>query len=123
MLYRYKKAFEKIAMGLLSFMPEEKNLKVLQQTIRTYDSDPNWQLYLWKRDEDYIGLVGVEKLAEEWVVRHITVDPSHRGEGVGRSMLTALAAEESCGKLVPCDIVQRYYDNVATKIAKENAHL
>lgn len=123
MLYRYKKAFEKIAMGLLSFMPEEKNLKVLQQTIRTYDSEPNWQLYLWKLDEDYIGLVGVEKLDSEWVVRHITVDPSHRGEGIGRKMLEALAAEEACGKLVPCEIVQRYYDNVATKIAKENAHL
>lgn len=123
MLYRYKKAFEKIAMGLLSFMPEEKNLKVLQQTIRIYENEDDWQLYLWKCEEDYIGLVGVEKQPEHWVVRHITVDPSHRGEGIGRHMLEAVAAEEACGELVPCQIVQRYYDNVATKIAKENAHL
>lgn len=27
MLIRYKKSFEKIAMGLLSFMPNEKDLK------------------------------------------------------------------------------------------------
>lgn len=27
MLIRYKKTFEKIAMGLLSFMPNEKDLK------------------------------------------------------------------------------------------------
>ena len=29
MLLRYKKAFEKIAMGLLSFMPQEKDVKKL----------------------------------------------------------------------------------------------
>ncbi|HEY4531645.1 MAG TPA: N-acetyltransferase, partial [Kurthia sp.] len=38
MLNRYRKAYEKIAMGLLSFMPNEKDLKVLQQTIQTYES-------------------------------------------------------------------------------------
>ncbi len=34
MLVRYKKAYEKIAMGLLSFMPNEKELKKLQQTMK-----------------------------------------------------------------------------------------
>ena len=34
MLIRYKKNLEKIAMGLLSFMPDEKkDVKKLQQTI------------------------------------------------------------------------------------------
>lgn len=31
MLIRYKKALEKIAMGLLSFMPNEKDVKSLQR--------------------------------------------------------------------------------------------
>ena len=31
MLTRYKKMFKKIAMGLLSFMPNEKDLQKLQQ--------------------------------------------------------------------------------------------
>ncbi|HWO97501.1 MAG TPA: N-acetyltransferase, partial [Bacillus sp. (in: firmicutes)] len=33
MLIRYKKNYEKIAMGLLSFMPTEKDLKALQKTM------------------------------------------------------------------------------------------
>ena len=38
MLIRYKKIFEKIAMGLLSFMPSEKDLKKLQLTIKQYET-------------------------------------------------------------------------------------
>jgi len=35
MLIRYKKSFEKIAMGLLSFMPEEKDLKKIAANDKT----------------------------------------------------------------------------------------
>ena len=34
MLVRYKKSLEKIAMGLLSFMPQEKDVKRLMETIQ-----------------------------------------------------------------------------------------
>ena len=59
MLIRYKKTFEKIAMGLLSFMPTEKDLKKLQFTIKEYETVENLQLFLWK-EEDIIGLIGVQ---------------------------------------------------------------
>ena len=59
MLIRYKKTFEKIAMGLLSFMPAEKEIKQLQQTIKQYEVEDNWQLFLWKYEEDIIGAIGV----------------------------------------------------------------
>lgn len=123
MLYRYKKSLEKIAMGLLSFMPEEKDLKVLQQTIRTYDCEDVWQLYLWKHEEDYIGLIGIEKKDDQWIVRHITVDPSHRGEGIGRQMLETLSKEANGAKLIPCQLVERFYENVASKVEKENVQV
>ena len=58
MLIRYKKDLQKIAMGLLSFMPELKEIKVLQQTINEYEKNANWHLYLW-RDEDILGVIGV----------------------------------------------------------------
>ncbi len=48
MLIRYKKTFEKIAMGLLSFMPSEKDLKKLQRTMKQYETEEDWQLFLWK---------------------------------------------------------------------------
>ncbi|MDN7245316.1 GNAT family N-acetyltransferase [Planococcus shenhongbingii] len=87
MLVRYKKSCQKIAMGLLSFMPQERNLKSLCQTITRYAEDPDWQLYLLKNEEDYIGLIGVEVADTYFTVHHISVLPSFRGEGLGRKMI------------------------------------
>ena len=90
MLVRYKKALEKIAMGLLSFMPQEKDVKRLMETIQQYEQQEDWMLYLWKRGEEYVGIVGV--LVEETVatIQHITVIPSYRGEGIALKMLQEL---------------------------------
>ncbi len=90
MLIRYKKSFEKIAMGLLSFMPDEKDLKKLQQTIKQYETSGDWQLFLWK-EEDIIGLIGVYTGKDPIIeIHHISVNPSHRYQGIGKSMVRAL---------------------------------
>jgi riboflavin biosynthesis RibT protein len=91
MLIRYKKTFEKIAMGLLSFMPTEKDLKKLQFTIKEYETEENLQLFLWK-EEDIIGLIGVQMNNDDSVlmIQHISVNPSHRYQGVGKRMVKAL---------------------------------
>ena len=86
MLVKYKKTFKKIAMGLLSFMPTERELKKLLHTMQRYEDNPTWQLYLWKKEEDIVGLVGVEVAGDSFVIQHMTVDPSHRREGIGRAM-------------------------------------
>src|SRR5690606_38224353 len=90
MLIRYKKSFEKIAMGLLSFMPNEKDLKKLQQTMKQYESDENWQLFLWKNGDDIIGLAGVSYNDSSMEIQHISVNPSHRHHGIGKTMIKAL---------------------------------
>ena len=91
MLIRYKKSFEKIAMGLLSYMPGEKDLKKLQQTIKHYEADKDWQLFFWKVDEDIIGLLGgVWNDESTFVIHHVSLNPSHRGQGIGSSMVKAL---------------------------------
>jgi riboflavin biosynthesis RibT protein len=91
MLIRYKKTFEKIAMGLLSFMPTEKDLKKLQFTIKEYETEENLQLFLWK-EEDIIGLIGVQMNDSDFslMIQHISVNPSHRYQGVGKRMVKAL---------------------------------
>lgn len=90
MLIRYKKTFEKIAMGLLSFMPNEKDLKKLQQTMKQYETEDDWQLFLWK-EEDIIGLIGVHFLDELVIeIQHVSVNPSHRHQGIGKTMVKAL---------------------------------
>lgn len=100
MLIKYKSSYEKIAMGLLAYMPEEKNVKKLQQTIKKYEEDPSWQLYLWKED-DIVGIAGVTILEDESVqLNHITVNPSFREEGLGKKIVAALQ-ELYAGNLVP----------------------
>ncbi|KGP93184.1 reductase [Pontibacillus chungwhensis BH030062] len=90
MLIRYKKSFEKIAMGLLSFMPEEKDVKKLLQTIREYESNDNWQLYLWK-EEDILGAIGIQfDDQSKAIIQHLTVNPSHRNSGIGKRMVDAV---------------------------------
>jgi riboflavin biosynthesis RibT protein len=90
MLIRYKKSFEKIAMGLLSFMPDEKDIKKLQQSMKSYETDETKQLFLWKEDEDFIGLIGVEVHGNTAVLIDVSVNPSHRGQGVGRKMVASV---------------------------------
>ncbi|KOY82884.1 GNAT family N-acetyltransferase [Lysinibacillus macroides] len=92
MLIRYKKALEKIAMGLLSFMPNEKDVKKLTETIDSYENDDHWVLYLWKKNEEYIGIVGlVTDEHNTATIQHVSVVPSYRGEGVAKEMLQEVA--------------------------------
>lgn len=99
MLLRYKKTYEKIAMGLLSYMPGDKTAKKLQETIHQYETDERWQLYLLKQDDDFIGLIGIELDDDNYTLQHISVNPSFRGEGIGKEMVTKLQAlfpEKEC---------------------------
>jgi riboflavin biosynthesis RibT protein len=90
MLIKYKKSYEKFAMGLLSFMPTEKDIKKLQQTMKSYENEKNMHLFLWK-DDEIIGLIGVYEAEEnEFVIQHISVNPSYRHQGVGKRMVRAL---------------------------------
>ncbi|PPA71305.1 GNAT family N-acetyltransferase [Jeotgalibacillus proteolyticus] len=89
MLIRYKKSFEKIAMGLMSFMPTEKDIKQLQLSMKMYEEDKSNRLFLWK-EEDIIGLVGVKITDDSILIQHISVSPSHRNEGIGKKMISTL---------------------------------
>lgn len=87
MLVRYKRSYEKIAMGLLSFMPEERELKKLKETINRYQENPLWQLFLWKEGEAFIGSIGIELEDDHFTLQHISVNPSFHGEGIGHAMV------------------------------------
>ncbi|WP_156289277.1 GNAT family N-acetyltransferase [Oceanobacillus salinisoli] len=90
MLIRFKKNMEKIAMGLLSFMPDEKkDVKKLQNTIKEYESNPNWNLYLWK-EEDVLGAIGVRVEEHHVIIQHVSVNPSHRNMGIGKKMINEI---------------------------------
>lgn len=91
MLIRFKRNLEKIAMGLLSFMPEEKDVKKLQETIREYEENDNWHLHLWKEDDDVLGAIGVQIMNQnQLIIKHLTVNPSHRDQGIGSKMIAEI---------------------------------
>ncbi|MFC4404305.1 GNAT family N-acetyltransferase [Gracilibacillus xinjiangensis] len=112
MLIRYKKRLEKIAMGLLSFMPDEKEVKRLQDTIKEYETNDDWQLFLWKVEEDILGAVGVIVDTEEQQVllQHITVDPSHRNLGIGKQMVQAVKEYYPLFLVKPNDHTEKFLD-------------
>ena len=86
-LTKYKKSHEKIAMGLLSFMTCEQDLTILAETVERYGNDPAWQLYLCQREDNCIGVIGIELKEHTFTVHHVCVDPSFRNEGVGHFMV------------------------------------
>ncbi|WP_408006584.1 GNAT family N-acetyltransferase [Pseudalkalibacillus sp. A8] len=114
MLIRYKRTYEKIAMGLLSFMPNQKDVKKLQQTVKQYGTEPDHQLFLWKEGEDIIGIIGLKMKDGTAELQHVSVNPSHRHQGIGKKMVDALkrilkddyhltATEETSSFLEKCE--------------------
>lgn len=92
MLVKYKKAFEKIAMGLISLMPNCKDSKQLMDIVQHYEHTPNWQLYLWKMDDEFVGAIGVVVTDEVATIQHISIIPTYHGEGITAAMLEELRA-------------------------------
>ena len=98
MLIKYKKSYEKFAMGLLSFMPNEKEIKKLRNTMKNYETDESLQLYLWK-EEEIVGLIGIQ-VSSDWIeIQHISVNPSFRKQGIGQAMVRAVKEQNPDKKL------------------------
>ncbi|KRN88895.1 GNAT family N-acetyltransferase [Ligilactobacillus ceti] len=101
MLYKYKSDYEKIAMGLLSFIPDLKDIAHLQSEIKWYTAEDDRSLFLWKNPNgDFIGILGVEITDDLLIIRHIAVSPSARNEGLTYAMLSDLAARYPHCKLM-----------------------
>lgn len=92
MLYHYKKAFEKIAMGLMSYASDLNQTTRLLEEMELYQKDPERELYLWKSEEtdDFVAVLGVEIEQKVLLLRLISVNPSYRNEGISSKMLDAL---------------------------------
>ena len=120
MLIRYKKTMEKIAMGLLSFMPEHKEIKKLMDTMQFYDQHDDWQLYLWKKNDEYVGAIGVKVEDNIAIIQHITVIPSYRGEGVATEMISELCELDTVEHVRAIDEVQPFVQKCMKQIKEES---
>lgn len=93
MLVKYKNNYKKIAMGLLSFIPDLKEFSRLESEIEWYQDDENRILYLWKdENSDFTGIIGVEISDDIVVVRQIALTPAQRDTDIYYTILDELAA-------------------------------
>lgn len=122
MLVRYKKSLEKIAMGLLSFMPQEKDVKHLMETMQHYETDENWHLYLCKKGEEYVGVIGIVKHGNTAVIQHITVMPSYRGEGVAMEMLQQIKEIEDFECIEPNEETAPFIEKCMPALKDEDSN-
>lgn len=94
MLVKFKSDFEKIAMGLLSYIEDLKSTTRLKEEIDLYKNEDNRELYLWrsKETDDFCGVIGIEINEDDLIlVRHISVNPSYRNEGIAGKMIDSIA--------------------------------
>ena len=92
MLIQFNSDYEKISMGLLSFIEDFKDPARLQEEIERYKISEERDLFLWQSEEtgNLIGLIGIEKENDYILLRHISIDASFRNEGISYRMLEAL---------------------------------
>lgn len=92
MLVSFNSDYEKITMGLFSYISDLKDPSRLEEELNWYNAQNNRQIYLWQSEEtkNLIGLIGVEEEEDIVLLRHIAVDPSFRNEGLTYRMLDEL---------------------------------
>lgn len=92
MLISYNQKYEKIAMGLLSYIADLKSMERLQAEMESYIDEDDKKLFLWRdsETENIIAIIGVECGESVVLVRHLAVNPSFRNEGLIYKMLDKL---------------------------------
>lgn len=101
MLIPYKKDYEKTAMGLLSYLPDFKNLQNLQDEIRLYSVDDSHKLYLYRNsDRNIVGVAGVQLGRGCQVLRYLSLAPGFRDDEHQSAIMHELVQEDPKRKLM-----------------------
>ncbi len=81
MLIEYRKDYEKIAMGLLSYLPDFKNLHNLREEIKLNESNNDFELYLFRNSEsNIIAVLGTQNDGDFIIIRYLSLAPGFREE-------------------------------------------
>lgn len=103
MLVKYKKDYQKIIMGFLSYLPEFSNLTNLQEEMALYDEDGEYQIYLYRKEAnaDFSAIVGFQKIPHFVIVRYISCAISARNTKTCNQILTELHNLYPTAKVMP----------------------
>lgn len=121
MLIPYNEDYEKITMGLLSYMPDLKEPAHLAEELSLYAEDSSRTIYLWQNEEtrNLIAVVGIEEEEDLILLRHIAIDPSFRNEGLSYVILDNLmekvAGKNIVGTLETASVVSNWQKKKSKK--------
>ncbi|HJA24106.1 reductase [Limosilactobacillus coleohominis] len=101
MLVNYRKDYQKIVMGLLSFIPDLDEYDRLDEEIE-WGTEPPRRIVLWKNTkiDQFGGVAIIESGADYILIRRMSFTPSERS---GRNMylfLSAIAEQESDKRVI-----------------------
>lgn len=91
MLMQYKKDYEKTTMGLLSLLPDFKNLKNLREEIKLYETNSEFKLFLYRQKQNVGGVISVQENADFLIVRYLSMAPGFSDPNVLKEMMVELA--------------------------------
>lgn len=96
MLIPYVAKYEKVVMGLLSYLAPYRALEDLTLEMKRIKSNQR-QVYLWRDEEtdNVIAIIGFDLDSENKaiLVRYLSINPSFQAEDISFSCLSALAKE------------------------------
>lgn len=91
MLVQYKKDYEKTAMGLLSYLPDFKNLANLKDEMKLIQNDNEFGLFLFRnKASNIVGVIGIQYADPFIVIRYISLAPGFREEKYKKEILREL---------------------------------
>ena len=91
MLVHYRKDYQKIALGLLSLLPELRDEQRFREELNWTLTSGN-QIYLWKDQEDnhFIAVIILELGTDYVLLRRLSFTPSERSGRNVYALLTAI---------------------------------
>ncbi|WEV42840.1 reductase [Lactobacillus sp. ESL0684] len=100
MLIECKNDQEKVAMGLLSYLSDFKNLANLKDEINLNKTSTEFQLYLFRYESaNFIGVLGTQFDQNFVIVRYISFAPDFRLEKYQAQAIRELAANNPTKKI------------------------
>lgn len=100
MLIQCKKDKEKVAMGLLSYLPDFKNLDNLRDEIELNKNSEEFRLFLYRDDDpNFVGVMGTQWDDEFIVVRYLSLAPDYRQAKTESKIMQELASSNPTKKI------------------------
>lgn len=94
MLIQYKKDYEKTAMGLLSYLPDFKNIENLKEEIELNQEDNEFVLFLYRNQQNnMIGVLGTQITQKFVIIRYLSLAPGFREISYEQQIVSELKQE------------------------------